>query len=147
MIMPVSHSLSPRLMRLLNVFGFVPGNDGAGGPAQSAPVSNDADAVTGAEITRARRLLCRIEAVGVRFPAEVHQALAQAEAAYAQSRWTLQVDRGFYSVLGLLESVARLGGAERAASYGCYDADPVEAEQRRWTVIISNRLKVLEGRW
>jgi hypothetical protein len=90
----------------------------------------------------------RLEAVGVRFPYEVCEALEQAEAALSQDRWTLQVDRSFYSVLGLLESVVvRHGGAEKAARLGCYDAAPHEAGERRWTVIISNRMKVVDGKW
>ena len=144
MIMPVRHSLSPTLARLL-IFGFMPMNDGAcGGTTVTVPAA-DAETVTGADITRARSLLSGFESVGVRFPAEVYGALEQAAAAYEQNRWTLQVDRSFYSVLGLLESVVRLGSPDRAARLGCYDNAPRDADERGWTVIISNRLKVVEG--
>ncbi|CAH2805988.1 MAG: unnamed protein product [uncultured Paraburkholderia sp.] len=114
MIMPVSHSLSLKLARLLNLFGVVSLGEGAGGAAQPAAAAGDGKAAAGVEVTRARSLMKRLESVGVRFPAEVYEALEQAEAALNQDHWTLQVDHSFYSGLELLESaVVRHGGAPR----------------------------------
>ncbi|WP_345814801.1 hypothetical protein AAGS40_21400 [Paraburkholderia sp. PREW-6R] len=95
MILSVSHSPSARFRRLRNIFGFLPVNDGARAQAPGMDASPDAGPVSGAEISRARRLLQGIESVRVRFPTEFHDVLMQAETAYAKRRWTRHVDRIF----------------------------------------------------
>lgn len=140
-------SLIPVLARLANRFDFLmPGARACVGKALGSGAT-DPEIVTAADIARARSLLGQIEATGVRFPSEVYDAIDQAVAALAMNCWSLKVDRGFYGALGLLESVARCSNGRKAASLGCYDAALADEAERGWTVIINNRLKVVDGKW
>jgi hypothetical protein len=147
MVIPDRHSLIPALARLLNRFDFSTPNAGACVGKAIRVRTTDPEIVTAADIARARSLLSQIESTGVRFPAEVYDAIDQAVAAHAAKCWSLKVDRGFYSALGLLEAVVRSGDGHKADSLGCYDAASADGNQRGWTVIINNRLKVVNGKW
>jgi hypothetical protein len=100
-----------------------------------------------AEIVRARSLISRIESRGVKFPIQIYEVLEQTYAAYEQNRWTLQVDRSFYNTLSLLESVVRHRRGAAAGGRASPDATVRNSGSPGWTVIISNRRKVLDGNW
>jgi hypothetical protein len=99
------------------------------------------------EIRRARTLLRRVESTGVRFPSQIHDALERARVAHEQNCWTLQIERGFYSALGLLESIVRPQSDSTMKSSGFSGSVVHENDGNGWTVIISNRRKVLDGSW
>ncbi|MFP3646539.1 hypothetical protein [Paraburkholderia sp. SIMBA_054] len=99
------------------------------------------------EIHRAHVLMSRIESTGVKFPVQIYDALDQARAASEQNRWTLQVDRSFYSALSLLESIARLPVRVTATQQAATDQHARGTANAGWTVIISNSQKMLEGNW
>ena len=99
------------------------------------------------EILRAQRLIGRVESTGVKFPEQIYDALEQARKASEQNCWTLQVDRNFYSALSLLESIARSHGRGAAAYPKAADPSIRSTGELGWTVIISNRQKMLDGNW
>jgi len=141
-------SLYPDLKSLLNIFRFASEDETRSRRVVSEPERmKEPEATLHEEILRARALMRRIESSGVRFPVQIHDTLEQACAAYEQNHWTLQIDRGFYSTLSLLESVVRRRRGAAAARPVCPDATLLNNDNPGWTVIISNRRKVLEGTW
>jgi hypothetical protein len=99
------------------------------------------------EIARARALVMQIASTGVKFPAEIHETLERASAAQRENRWTLQVDRQFYGVLSLLESITRAQLDEAQQRQHTSAARATDNDERGWTTIISNRRKVQDGDW
>jgi hypothetical protein len=141
-------TLYPGLKSLLNTFGFASDDETRSRRVKPEPEPvAERDATILEEILRARALMSRIESSGVRFPTQIYDILEQTRAAYEQNRWTLQIDRGFYTTLSLLESVVCRRRGAAAAGPASPDATVLNTDHPGWTVIISNRRKVLDGNW
>jgi hypothetical protein len=138
----------PGLKSLLNTFGFASDDEMRARQFKQEPEPvAEREATIPQEILRARALMSCIESSGVKFPVQINDILEQTRAAYEQNRWTLQIDRGFYSTLSLLESVVRRRRGATGAEPASPDATVLNADNPGWTVIISNRRKVLDGNW
>lgn len=140
-------ALHPNLKNLLNIFRFASEDETLSRVRPKPEPAAEPEATIPEEILRARDLMSRIESSGVRFPVQIHDVLEQACAAYEENRWTLQIDRGFYDTLSLLESVVRRRRGAAAARPVSPDATFLNRDNPGWTVIISNRRKVLDGNW
>jgi hypothetical protein len=136
------------LSRLLKLFSFTSRDKSQRGAARPERKPEPArDVLVHEEIQRARVLMTRIEATGVKFPVQINDAIEQAWAAHEENRWTLQVDRSFYSTLGLLESIMRLRGRGAVNRSAGSDPSTRRTGTPGWTVIISNNRKMLDGNW
>jgi hypothetical protein len=140
-------TLHPHLKSLLNIFRFASEEETRSPVSLEHEPAGEPEATIHEEILRARDLMSRIESSGVRFPVQIHDVLEQACAAYEENRWTLQIDRGFYDTLSLLESVVRRRRGAPAARPVSSDATLLNSDNPGWTVIISSRRKVLGGNW
>ncbi len=139
--------LHPDLKSLLNIFRFASEDETRSRVRPEPEPAAEPEAAIHAEILRARDLMCRIESSGVRFPAQIYDVLEQACTACEENRWTLRIDRRFYNTLSLLESVVRRRRGAAAARPVSPDATLLNSDKPGWTVIISNRRKVLDGNW
>jgi hypothetical protein len=134
-------TLYPGLKSLLNTFGFASEDETRSSRFKPDPEPvAEREATLLAEIVRARSLISRIESRGVKFPIQIYEV-------HEQNRWTLQVDRSFYNTLSLLESVVRHRRGAAAGGRASPDATVRNSGSPGWTVIISNRRKVLDGNW
>lgn len=141
-------TLYPGLKSLLNIFGFASDDETRSRRFKPDPEPTvEREATILEEILRARALISRIESSGVKFPVQIYEVLEQTFAAYEQNHWTLQVDRSFYNTLSLLESVVRHRRGVAVARPASTDATCRNNDSPGWTVIISNRRKVLDGNW
>ena len=140
-------ALFPGLSHFLRMIGLTPREETKRQVERVREPEPVCDVPIHEEIVRARALMCSIELTGVKFPVQLYDALEQARTAIEENRWTLQVDRRFYSTLSLLESIMRLRARGAAGRPKASDPSTRSAGNPGWTVIISNRHKVLDGTW